>query len=113
MPDEGALWHEVLERPEDMAPRLALAQLWGGVREEHIRAQIEESELMRAGRPFYKPGMRAYQLAQGNEKRWAGAIAERVHAARFIRGFVEWIVVDAAVFVREWQELFTVRVSSA
>jgi hypothetical protein len=111
--DEETLWQEVLERPEDMAPRLALAQLWGGVRGEHIRAQIEESEAMRAGRSFSKPGMRAYQLAQGNpqepgarEKRWAGAIADRVHAARFIRGFVEWIVVDAAVFVREWQELF-------
>src|SRR5688572_12772565 len=101
-PDEATLLQAVSDDPEDMLPRLALADLWGGNRGAFIRAQIEESEAMRAGRRFTEPAMRGYQLLQGNAQRWAGPIADRVHEVRFVRGFVEWIVVDAAAFVRDW-----------
>jgi uncharacterized protein (TIGR02996 family) len=104
--DEATLLQAVIDDPDDMSPRLALADLWGGERGELIRVQIEQSESMRAGRPFSKPAMRAHQLLQGNAKRWAGPIADRVLEARFVRGFVEWVVVDAAVFVRDWKALF-------
>ena len=104
--DEATLLHAVIADPDDLSPRLALADLWSGERGELIRVQIERSEAMRAGRKSSKAGMRAHQLLQGNAKRWAGPIADRVLEARFLRGFVEWIVVDAAVFVRDWKTLF-------
>jgi hypothetical protein len=104
-PDEATLLEGVIADPDDMSPRLALAELWGGDRGAFVLAQIEESEAMRAGRRFSEPAMRAERLLRGNARRWAGPIADRVHEARFVRGFVEWIVVDAAVFVRDWKEL--------
>lgn len=104
-PGEATLLKAVIDDPDDMTPRLALADLWGGDRGAFIRAQIEQSNAMRTGRRFSESAIRAYQLSQGNTKRWAGPIADRVHEVRFVRGFVEWIVVDAAAFVRDWKEL--------
>ena len=79
-PDEvAALERLVLTDPHAVAPRQALAVALGDWRGRFIRKQIELSDLQRAG---------------------------RVHEHRFLRGFVEWITVDAAAFVRDWRELY-------
>ena len=103
---EQALWRAILEEPGTIAPRLALATRWGGPRERFVRAQIEASDLMRAGRSYARPWSEAERLLNGNERAWAGDVADRVAAFRFLRGFVEWVVVDAAVFARDWKQLF-------
>src|SRR5688500_10966481 len=105
--DEATLMQAVIDDPEELSPRRALADLWGGDRGAFIHAQLEASEATRTGRPFAEPLLRAEALLAGNADRWAGPIAGRVHRARFLRGFVEWITVDAAVFLREWEDLFT------
>jgi hypothetical protein len=103
---DEALWRAILEEPGTVAPRLSLAARWGGARERFVRAQIEVSDLMRAGRDYSKPWDVAERALAGNERAWAGEIAARVPWFRFLRGFVEWVVIDAAVFVRDWQQLF-------
>lgn len=103
---EQALWRTILEEPGAIAPRLSLAARWGGARERFVRAQIEVSDLMRAGRTYARPWSEAERLLAGNERAWAGDVADRVPTFRFLRGFVEWVVVDAAVFSRSWKQLF-------
>jgi len=75
------------------APRHALAKLWGGEREAYVTTELA------------KPTLESLALAERNHRAWAGPIVGRVHAARFLRGFVEWIVVDAAVFARDYETL--------
>jgi hypothetical protein len=103
---EQALWRTILEEPGTIAPRLSLAARWGGARERFVRAQIEVSDLMRAGRTYARPSSEAKRLLAGNERAWAGDVADRVPTFRFLRGFVEWVVVDAAAFAGSWKQLF-------
>jgi uncharacterized protein (TIGR02996 family) len=105
-PDEQTLLRAVIDNPEDAAPRLALAELWGGPRGAFIRAQIAASDALRAGGPAARPMFEAEKLLRGNHRAWAGPIADRVHQVRFLRGFPEWVVVEASTFVREWEAMF-------
>jgi hypothetical protein len=104
--EEQALWRAVLDDPHSVATRAAFAQDIGGERGAFMLAQIEASDRMRAGRASYEPNTRAMRLLRGHERAWAGPIVDAVYEARFLRGCVEWIVVDAARFVREWRQLY-------
>lgn len=106
-PDQGdSWWRAVLDEPDAVAPRAAFARHVGGDRCAFMLAQLEQSERMRAGRTWHEPALRADKLLAGNERAWGGPIVDDVPAARFLRGCVEWIAVDATYFVRAWRELY-------
>ncbi len=104
MPTEAELFAEVVARPDDDEPRLALARLWGGDRERYVVSQLEGLAAARARKPR-SDGLEMRDLLRGHERAWAGPISERVIDWYFVRGFPEWVVVDAASFAREWQDL--------
>ena len=104
MTTEAELLAAVTAHPDDDAPRIALAKLWGGAHERYVLGQLNTYAAARAGTPD-PDAIAIRQLVAGKERAWAGPIADRVLAWHFVRGFPEWIVVDAARFAREWQEL--------
>ena len=106
-PDEvAALERLVLTDPHAVAPRQALALALGDWRGRFIKKQIELSDLQRAGRKDGALLIECEELLTKHGASWAGPIAGRVHEHRFLRGFVEWITVDAAAFVRDWRALY-------
>ena len=106
-PDEvAALERLVLTDPHAVAPRQALALALGDWRGRFIKKQIELSDLQRAGRKDGALLLECEELLAKHGAGWAGPLAARVHDHRFLRGFVEWITVDAAAFVRDWRALY-------
>lgn len=104
MATESELLAAVTAHPDEDAPRLALAKLWGGPRERFVVGQIKSTAAARA-RKYDPEAIAIDQLVVGNERAWAGPIADKVIGWRFVRGFPEWIIADAADFARDWQEL--------
>jgi hypothetical protein len=102
----AALERQILADPHAVTLRHAYAQAAGGWRGRFVRLQVELSDLQRAGRKDGELFLACERLAREHGAGWAAPIAPLVHEARFLRGFVEWIVIDAAAFVRDWRELY-------
>lgn len=101
-----ALERQIVADPHAVALRQAYALAEGGWRGRFVRKQVELSDLQRAGRKDGALLLECDRLLREHGAGWAGPIAARVHEARFLRGFVEWIVIDAAAFVRDWRALY-------
>jgi hypothetical protein len=105
--NEQELWRAVLDDPDSVPARIAFARRVGGARGEFMLAQIEASDLMRAGRDgWWKPSIRADKLLKGHERDWGGPIVDAVPRTSFMRGCVELIEIEAARFIREWRDLY-------
>lgn len=102
----AALERLVLTDPHAMAPRQSLALAVGGWRGQFVHKQIELSDLQRAGRLDGALFLECEALLSKHGAHWAGPIAARVHEHRLLRGFVEWVTLDARTFVRDWRALY-------
>jgi hypothetical protein len=99
MTTEAELLAAVTAHPDEDAPRLALAAHWGGERERYVEGSIRRCLAARAGRSI-PDGLAIRQLLSGHEREWAGPIVDHVLGWQMVRGFAEWVVVDAASFAR-------------
>ncbi len=96
-----ALLMAVLERPSDDAPRRAYADALGA----DPRAEFIRLQLAHRGRAGSMP-LREHELLMEYQTRWLGDLAGLVEAAGFSRGFVDFVVMDAKVFLAHHAALF-------
>ncbi len=97
----------VLANPGAREPRLAFGKAAGGARESFIQLQLTASDAQRAGKSSPALVEADRLLATGDRRlAWANGILERVPEARFLRGFVELLVIDAAKLVIEHRDLY-------
>ena len=117
--DVGPFVRAILDRPEDDAPRLVLADYLeelGSAQGEFIRVQCERARLHPADPRFVDLTRREDELLRTHRRAWLRPMhallePERVYPglplqhAEFRRGLVEAIRVDAAAFVRHAEQL--------
>jgi uncharacterized protein (TIGR02996 family) len=99
MTDVDAMLATVLERPDDIAARLAYADALGDdPRAEYIRIMLTAVSAERRGQlpTLTKEHMRA----------WLAPVSPFVEVAGFQRGFIEYIRTDAARFIAHAETLF-------
>lgn len=95
------LLRAVLARPDDDAPRRAYADALGAdPRAEFIRLQLANKG--RAG----SIAPRQRELLERHRRAWLGDLAGIVEQAGFSRGFVDFVVMDAKVFLTHHAALF-------
>src|SRR5262249_9755688 len=103
---EQAFLQDVIEHPDDDAPRLVYAD-W---LDEHGKA--DRPAVIRLPRQLARhkdpPGLaREVILLRKNAKRWAGPLAKHVDEVAYRRGFVEMVAVEeSARFLSRARELF-------
>jgi len=116
--DVGPFVWAILDRPEDDAPRLVLADYLeelGSAQGEFIRVQCERARLHPADPRFADLARREDELLRTHRRSWLRPMhallePERAYPglplqhAEFRRGLVEDIRVDAAAFVRHAEE---------
>lgn len=106
---EDQLLAAVLDDPESDAPRLAYAadaDRRGDPRGELIRLQIERRDAAKEGRRTAETWNRIKTLLALHEQEWVAPVVGLVKEARIIRGFVEHVRLDAAVFLACADEMF-------
>lgn len=106
------LFAQVLERPDDDAPRLVFADAIGATDPEcaeFILAQVAVRQARRAGRA---PDQKLEALAQAHLQKfgdvWANGIPKLAGAWHFRGGFVEHVELSARDFVKHAKEIFAV-----
>src|SRR5437879_5206671 len=98
MPLEDAFWQDILEHPDDDAPRLIFADFLeergepaGLAQAEFIRLQIELEQPQEEGPRLWAMRRREAELLAAHRATWTGALREQVWAEEFRRGFVEGV----------------------
>ena len=110
MIENPALFAAIIANPCEDTPRLAYAD-WldesGDTdRARFIRLQHEIEKLPPIGPKASKAKKEEAALLEKHEKEWAGEIAELAALCRFRRGFVEFVRVTAAGFLKHGNRLF-------
>ena len=98
----------VLAHPHELGPRQAFAALVGGTRGAFIEAQLRSSAALRAEPPSFDDDavILADELLDGHGHQWANGADQLTTSYTFMRGFVEFVAVDAGWFVNHWASLF-------
>jgi len=110
--DLPALLAAVVAAPEDDAPRAAYAAavaMTDAERAELISLQLRIAASRKAQRPADERGaaaMRAGELVRARGAEWARDVTPLVAKWRFVRGFVEDVVLDAAAFLARAPALY-------
>ncbi len=110
--DLTALHAAILAAPEDDAPRAAYAAAVATTdpeRSELISLQLRLDASRKAQRPSDERGaaaMRAGTLMRARGADWARDIAPLVARTRFVRGFVEDVLLDAPAFLASASQLY-------
>jgi uncharacterized protein (TIGR02996 family) len=110
MSSEEAFLRDIVEHPQDDAPRLVYAD-WlddhgQAERAEFIRLQIELAAGQAPARRRAELYRRQDDLLRAHELAWVGPLSELVQRARFVRGFVERVTVLAEDFLRHGAKVF-------
>ncbi|MEK6237946.1 MAG: TIGR02996 domain-containing protein [Planctomycetales bacterium] len=107
MTQERMFLNEIIENPDDDAPRLVFAD-WleerGDLRADFIRAQCELAKLPDHER---RPDLEAreQQLLFRHGKQWAKPLRKRIKKWTFRRGLIDEVTVSAAAFLEHGEEL--------
>lgn len=106
------LFRQILEHPDDDAPRLVFADAISSTDPEYgefITVQIQLRERARKGLPIEPTWSRlvAQRLEQYGD-RWASGVASLVTAWEFRGGFVEYVELPAAQFASRAEAIFSV-----
>jgi uncharacterized protein (TIGR02996 family) len=107
--DIESLYDRVVDDPRDDAPREAFAAAventdpdWA----EFIRLQLETARA-RAARVDPGPtATREATLRDRHDQRWSHPVKDLTQAHGFLRGFVEWVWMDAEVFLMFSEDLY-------
>ncbi len=101
-----ALFQEVLRSPRDDAPRLAYADALGDdPRAEFIRVQVALAGGSHLVDKAYYSARRERALLQAHLAAWKADLAPLVENLAFRRGFVEYVVSDAARFLEHGEAI--------
>jgi uncharacterized protein (TIGR02996 family) len=108
--ENPALFAAILKNPREDTPRLAYAD-WldengDPSRARFIRLQYEIEKLPPIGPKASKAKKEEEALLKKHEKEWAGEIAGLVGKYKFRRGFVEFVRLGAADFLKHGGRLF-------
>jgi uncharacterized protein (TIGR02996 family) len=110
MPENAALFDAILAHPAEDTPRLAYADWFDengdADRARFIRLQFEIEKLPPIGAKASKAKKEEEAALKKHEKKWAGPIAGMVNYYRFRRGFVEFIRIDVADYLKDGERLF-------
>lgn len=107
------LLQTIIQDPDDDTPRLIYAD-WleehgNQARAEFIRAQCESARLFRSGTNLERAfALRAQytELLRRHEKEWVGEFPNKATSWTFERGFIEYVAVDAANFLKHAESMF-------
>ena len=110
--EEQSFLRDVLDRPDEDAPRLAYSAWWdrqGNPRGEFVRLQLELAEL-RAKSPsdpdLVRYATESAEMIQKHGADWAAAVSPPAIHAVFHRGFVEGVILTARQFLDRAPDLF-------
>ncbi|MCI0461041.1 MAG: TIGR02996 domain-containing protein [Gemmataceae bacterium] len=110
MREQDALWHAILQAPQDDEPRLVYAD-WleeheQAERAEFIRVQIELARGHSTAAVQHRLLQRERRLLREHELTWTAPLHGLVRRARFRRGFPECVTVTADDFLARADDLF-------
>jgi uncharacterized protein (TIGR02996 family) len=112
MSRDGAFLQDIIEHPDDEAPRLIYADWLDDhgqpSRAEFIRVQCELARLTEGGPRREDLRARERELLEAHGSDWRAPLPEWAFDAEFDRGFVASVAVRAAVFLREASSLWRV-----
>ena len=110
MPDLAALMQAVVDAPTEDAPRAAYARAVAATDPERAELIDLQLELARADRAHRDPppesSRRKVILLQKSGARWAADVQPLVDGWVFLRGFVDYVKLDAARFLTVAPELY-------
>jgi uncharacterized protein (TIGR02996 family) len=112
MANLDALYEAVVAAPRDDAPRLAYADAVAATdpdRAELIRLQVALAGWRRTGPESTErtnASVRARILLDKHRGEWDANVRPLVTSCVFVRGFVEWVAIDAARFLATAPELY-------
>src|SRR6476646_10103294 len=109
-PHAAAFLRDVIENPDDDAPRLIFAD-WlddngDSDRAEFIRLQVERDRLPAHSVRSWQLRARERKLEQQHGERWRGTLAAITSETTFRRGFVEAAKLGVRQFINHAGELF-------
>jgi uncharacterized protein (TIGR02996 family) len=110
MTPDDAFLHDIIEHPDDDAPRLIYAD-WLDEHGQADRAEFIRLQCRLAALPPDDPGIkemhsRELQLLRSHQDQWVGDLKRVVISFLFARGFVSWVAVSAPKFVEHGDWLF-------
>src|SRR5262245_54103818 len=106
---EPGFLRAIIESPDDDELRLVFAD-WLEERDdprgEFVRIEVEQARPGLDKLRQEKNSYRAHELLRAHEKTWVAPLRPWAREWRFVRGFVEWVRIEAEVVLGEGRRVF-------